>query len=276
MKKPMIRIYIVLLASVAACVFIAPSALGHTSAWATDTTARMRLMKPENAQAADDDTGAARISFILDDGWSTQYSQGYAELQKYDYPASIAVIPAAVNTENYMSYSELADLYLDGWDMLNHTYNHVLLSGSEPNEQLLQMTKAREWLQSRGLKRGCDIVVYPGGEFDDNTVNALEAGGFSAGRSLKSLWSAQAGCSLENVEICNLMCDMSFENVEEAVNKAIRSGSALILIVHKIEPVTDDAHMQVPSEYFSRVVEYVHKNENSLRVMTLTQLLESY
>ena len=127
-----------------------PHVLGHTSAWSSDTAVHLRMLEEHQAQAAVDSSDTARIIFVMDDGFETQYSQGFAMLREYNYKGCIAVIPAAVETAGYMSYGELADLYLSGWDMLNHTYNHVTLAGLTAETQLKQMTDGRNWLESHG------------------------------------------------------------------------------------------------------------------------------
>jgi peptidoglycan/xylan/chitin deacetylase (PgdA/CDA1 family) len=275
MRKPMIKIYIVLVVSLILCVLLVPSGIGYTSAWAMDAAVRIRLMSHPHAQAATDTSDQARIVFVMDDGWETQYSQGYPILARYDYPGCIAVIPAAVGTAGYMTYGELADLYIAGWDMLNHTYNHTLLAGLPQESQREQMNQAREWLESRGLRRGSDTLVFPGGDFDSVTLSELLSSGYSAGRSLKSLWTAKSGCGLEDVEVCNLVSGLSFEYVQAAIDKAVRNSSALILVIHKIEPISDDTFMQVPPEGFTRIVDYIRQCGDGLRVVTVTQLLSS-
>ena len=274
MNKPMIKIYIVLAVSAVLCVLFLPHVLGYTSAWGSDTSVRIRLMG-QPAQAAEATPEEARIIFVMDDGWETQYTNGYKILKKYNYAGCIAVIPAVVDTEQYMTYSELADLYLDGWDMLNHTDNHVLLPGMTQDDQAEQMNNARKWLESHSLTRGSNVVVFPGGEFDSATLDALNSNQFAAGRSLNSLWTSKAGCILEDVEICSIFDGVSFDYVQAAIDKAIRGDSTLILVIHKIEPVTDDHHMQVPAEDLSRIVDYIHDHEDDLSVITMTQLINA-
>lgn len=270
----MIKIYIVLIVSAVLCVMFVPAVLGYTSAWAANTTARIRLLG-QPAQTADATQDETHIVFVMDDGWDTQYTQGYSILKKYGYPGCIAVIPATVDTDNYVSYSELADLYMDGWDMLNHTYNHVQLTGMTQDKQAEQMIQARDWLTSHGLKRGSDVIVFPGGLFDAATLDALSTNHFIGGRSLKSLWTATAGCILEDVEVCSIYDDLSFDTVQAAIDKAIRGNSTLVLVIHKIEPVTEDQHMQVSPEDFSRIVDYIHDQEENLSVITMTQLIDA-
>jgi peptidoglycan/xylan/chitin deacetylase (PgdA/CDA1 family) len=251
MAKPMIKIYAVLLISLALCLLLLPSGLGRTAAWASDASVRIRLLGNQTAKAAENITGQAHVIFVFDDGWDSQYIYGYETLKKYEYCGCVAVIPSAVGTQGYMTYGELADLYSDGWDILNHTYNHVLLTGLPAEEQKKQICKARKWLISRGLSRGADIVVFPAGDYDTSILQTLAANDFSAGRSLKSLWSVKAACNLEDVEICNISPGMDFEYVKNAIDKAILAKSTVILLVHKIEPVTEDTYKQLPLENFS-------------------------
>jgi len=276
MGKSMIKIYIVLAVSIALCLIFAPMTLGYTSALASNQAVRVQLLSNKHAAAAASIEETAHIVFIMDDGWDTQYTQGYALLKRYDYPGCIAVIPAAVDTEGYMSYANLADLYIDGWDMLNHTYNHEALTGLDCEEQAQQMIRARDWLDSHMLSRGSNIVVFPGGEFDQKTLHALSDEGFIAGRSLKSLWTVKAGCSLENVEVCNILPGLSFDYVQAAIDKAIRNRSTLLIVVHKLESVTDDQHMQVSPEDLARIVDYVHEHEDQLAVVTLSQFVAGF
>ncbi len=275
MMKPMIKIYAILVVSLALCVIFLPAVLGHTSAWASDASVHIQLLGQPDALSTADTSKSARIIFMLDDGWDTQYTQGHEILKKYNYPGCAAVIPAAVGTENYMTYSQLADLYIDGWDMLNHTHNHELLTNHAPDKQAEQMNNAREWLNSHGFKRGSDILVFPGGSFNEDTLKIIVSEGYDAGRSLKSLWATKSGCSLENVEICNLSYGMSITYVQSAIDKAIRNKSVLIIIIHKIEAVTSDQHMQIPPDFYARIVDYVHENDSRLEVITMTQLLAS-
>lgn len=269
----MLKIYIVLATALAFCLLFAPSVLGHTSTLASDTAIRAQLLGNKYAAAATLPMDTAHIAFIMDDGWDTQYTQGYATLKKYNYPGCIAVIPVAVSTEGYMTYANLADLYIDGWDMLNHTYNHEAMTSLPYADQVQQMVKTRKWLQSHQLSRGSDIVVFPGGEFDQNTLQGLSDEGFTAGRSLKSLWIVREDCSLEDVEVCNILPGLSFEYIKTAIDKAIHNRSALLLVIHKIEPVTDDQLMQIPPEDFTRIVDYVHECEDELTVITVSQLV---
>ncbi|MFA9380767.1 MAG: polysaccharide deacetylase family protein, partial [Acetanaerobacterium sp.] len=191
----------------------------------------------------------------------------------YGFAACIAVVPALVGTPGYVTYEQLAEVYMSGWDTLNHTYDHMNLKSLPVKMQREQILKARDWLNAQLLNRGSDIVVYPEGGFSDQTVMLLKDEGFAAGRSLNSLWTAHNDCTLEDAETCNLLSDMPLDAAKSAIDKAMDFHSTLIIILHKIEPVTADTQMQIEADFFRGVAQYLHDNSDKLNVITMTELL---
>ena len=158
------------------------------------------------------------------------------------------------------------------WDILNHTYSHECLVGLSEKDQAMQMTAARQWLVDHSFERGSDIIVFPNGMFSNDTINALDKNGFSAGRSIKSVWDTKVGCQREDIEICNLISDSTMKEVKAAVDKAIATGNICIIMLHKIESVTMDDYMQIDEELFEEVIEYLHNNREDISVVTMSQL----
>ena len=274
MDKSLIKLYLFITAAAVLLVLLVPIALGHTSAWAEDAWTHVQLAASDHVMSIPQmPAQKGHIVFVMDDGWETQYTAAYPLFEKYGYPACIAVIPAAVDTDNYMSYRQLADLYLDGWDMLNHTYNHLNLAELSEQAQAEQMNKSREWLESHGLKCGADILVYPGGAFNQTTLDVMKREDFAAGRSLKSLWLADQASSLEDAEVCNLISGMPFDAVKAAVDKTMSNGSTVIFMMHKIEPITDGTHMQIEEYFLEQILSYIAAYADRLNVVTMTQLL---
>ena len=274
MDKSLIKLFVFFAVAAVLLVLLAPVALGHTSTWAEDTWTHVRLAASRRIMSVPQEADQkGHVVFVMDDGWETQYTAAYPLFKEYGYTACIAVIPAAVGSDRYMSYKQLADLYLDGWDMLNHTYNHFNLAGLSEETQLEQMDGTRAWLRNKGLSSGSDIVVYPGGAFNQTTLDVIKREGFAAGRSLKSLWLAKSGSSLEDAEVCNLISGMSFDTVKAAADKAMNNRSTVIFMLHKVEPVTDGTHMQIEAEFLEQTLGYIKANDGKLEVVTMTQLL---
>ncbi len=209
----------------------------------------------------------------MDDGFESQYTRGYPILKQYGMKGCIAVIPTAVGSPNYMDYDQLAELYMAGWDMLNHTYNHETLAALSAERQKKQISEGSAWLKSHALSRGSDILVYPGGYNNASTLETLKNTGVKAARSLKSVWSSDLSCNIENVEVCNVISWTPHELVKAAVDKAADNCGTVVFVFHKIEPITDDTQMQVEERRFREMVEYIASLKDSINVITFSELL---
>ncbi len=276
MERPLLKLYLVISLALALTIVLVPGIVTRTSGWMTQAVTRAKLIAYQcyaDPSIKMDGQNKGKAIIIMDDGWETQFTGGYRILEQYGFRGCIAVVPAAVGTPEYLNYEQLAQLYTHGWDLLNHTYNHANLSKLSEAGQIEQVNRARDWLKKHGLDRGSNIVVYPQGEHTQALVRTLEAEGYIAARSLRSLWSAPAGGTLEDVEICTVLSTMPFTRVKEAIDKAIRNKSAVILMLHKIEPVTDDSQMQVEEQYLQNIAGYLSNNKEQINVMTLTEYL---
>lgn len=275
MDKPLLKLYIIILVLVVAAVIFFPSILGRISCWAADEVTRTKLnayrMAGTPRTGCDGTKGSVII--VMDDGFESQYDSGFRVLKQYGMKACISVIPAAAGSPGYMDYGQLAELYMTGWDMLNHTYNHEDLSALSEEKQALQINRGSGWLRGHGLCRGSDILVYPGGLYSETTPKALKSAGVEAARSLENVWSPESERALDNAEICNVSSELPLESVKAAIDNAARSRGTAILIFHKIEPVTNDSHMQVDESRLKDIAEYISSLKNSINVITFSEFI---
>lgn len=276
MDKVLLRLYLVIIVSLVLAVVCLPVIVGKTSAWARETATEVRLLVGSGGDKNPETFSANKgnVVIVMDDAWETQYTKGYDILGRHNMKASIAVVPELVGTPGYMDYAQLAEVYLKGWDLLNHTYGHKNLAELPGQEQEAQVAKARDWLSSHLLGRGKDVLVFPDGMFNEETAEIMQEQGVVAARSLKSLWSAEEGATFEDVDVCNLISDRSLEKAKAAVDKAVDNRSTAIFVLHKIEPVTDKTQMQFDPGKFARLVEYIDGKRKQLNVLTMTELLK--
>lgn len=250
---------------------LVPNVIGKTSSLAVFATTKVSLI----SYSRDNDVpplpeSNAYAVIVMDDGWETQFTKGYEIMSRYGMKGCISAVPTLIDVEGYMSFEQLASVYIDGWDILNHTYSHECLVELSEKDQAVQMIAAREWLVDHSFERGADIVVFPNGMFSNDTINALDKNDFSAG--IKSVWDTKVGCQREDIEICNLISDSTMKEVKAAVDKAIATGNICIIMLHKIEPVTMDDYMQIDEELFEEVIEYLYNNREDISVVTMSQL----
>jgi peptidoglycan/xylan/chitin deacetylase (PgdA/CDA1 family) len=275
MDKHLVKLYFVILVFLVLAILLTPVILDRTSALVAEaaTAAKLAAYKAGETESIAPAEEKGSVAIIMDDGFETQYTSGYKVLKRSGLKGAVAVIPAAVGEAGYMNYRQLAELYMDGWDMLNHTYNHMGLTELSKEEQALQILRGRDWLRSRQLLRGSDILVYPGGNHNELTKEALKETGTAAARSLKSVWVRELDCTPEDVEVCNIISGMPVKDIKAAIDKAANNKSAVLLVLHKIEPVTDDSKMQIEESTLQSIVDYIADN-GSLNVVTLSELLQ--
>lgn len=273
--RPLLKLYGCLAALLALLLCTFPQGAPRSYKIAEAAETRFKLAVYKGGGKGNILPGRGNVVIIMDDGWESQYSQGYTVLREYGFPACIAVIPGLVGEYQYMNYRQLAELYVEGWDLLNHTYNHYNLLQLPPEQQRSQLVRARNWLKNRGFERGSQVVVYPQGDGSAGLNDLLAEEGFIAARSLDGLWNAEGNCLQSDVEICNLISDITFAEVREAVDSAIVEKKTVILVLHKIEPVTVSTQMQLPPELFREVIDYLGQKADNLNVVTLTELFAS-
>lgn len=271
MDKPLIKLYAFILAALAISILFIPVIVRRVSNAATDAITGLELSEYNDKKTMPTDNGRGNAVIIMDDGWETQYTRGFQILKQYNMKADIAVVPTLVDKEGYMSYSQLANLYTNGWDMLNHTYDHVELGGLSEQEQQYEIEKGQDWIKGHKLTRESNILIYPNGSYTGLTIQILKKEKIEAARSLNSIWVSRTGSSLENTDICNLYSYILIDRVQEAIDKAVNNNGTVIIMLHKIEPVTDDTNMQIDEDTFKEVISRLSKS--GLNVLTLSELL---
>ncbi len=279
MEKPLVKLYSVLAAALVFCLLASPVIVRRTFGASSTLVTRVSLLTyqgtvpvsvPERARQ-----DMPKVVFVMDDGWQTQYTGGYTVLKSYGFKGCIAVIPATVGTHGYVTYDQLAEMYMAGWDTLNHTYSHRNLQALTEKEQAEELVKAKDWLRAHLMVRGADIAVFPQGRFSDDTYALLKREGFAAARSLKSLWTQQENKTKENVEVLSLLSDMSLKTVVERIDEIIEGKGTLILVLHKIEPITEQTQMQIEEQLLKDIAGYLYEKKEQIRVVTMTELVNS-
>ena len=69
--------------------------------------------------------GQIDVVFMFDDGWKSVYTTAYPLFAKYGLRASLAIIPAKLSEHEYMSFNEVGELYMNGWEVFNFTIREV-------------------------------------------------------------------------------------------------------------------------------------------------------
>lgn len=104
--------------------------------------------------------GAAIMMF--DDAKDGVYTNGYPLLKARGYEAGIPIISGSVGDAGKCTLAQLQELYVAGWDMLNHTSTHPVMR-DQPESTIREIiSTCKDYLIANGLRRGSNMFVWPG------------------------------------------------------------------------------------------------------------------
>ncbi len=276
MDKSLLRTYSFILINLIIVMLISPFVLPNTSMHSNNITAVCKnficnFEREKIGAAPGSDMGS--ITIIFDDGFESQYSEGYAIMKEYNIVGNVAVIPTRVGEDNYMTLKQLSELYLNGWDILNHTYNHENLNTLNYRQQIIQIIGAKLWLKIRGFKYSNDILVFPGGMNNEITFDILKKYNFEAARGLYNVWTISPNARQGDVVICNLTDEVPPQKAINIINETIANKEHCIFILHKVEDGYDADHMKYSVNDFKTIINYINLKKDVIQVLNTSEML---
>jgi peptidoglycan/xylan/chitin deacetylase (PgdA/CDA1 family) len=217
----------------------------------------------------------ANVIIMLDDGWKTQYTVGYNYMHQKKIRGSIAVIPGLIGEDGYMNKSDLYRLYDDDWDLLNHTYNHMVLSENNVDNQIYEINKANEWLNKQGFINPNKILIYPEGEYNPNTITVMKKLGYISGRSVLDGFNPKIPTDLYEIKVKNVLSDTDPNDVNAWIDHAISNNLTVVLLFHRFENDVDKTQMKYKEKDFYKIIDYIDKRRNELNIITYSDWIQS-
>jgi peptidoglycan/xylan/chitin deacetylase (PgdA/CDA1 family) len=128
--------------------------------------------------------GTPLALLTFDGGNVNTYNVAYPILAAAGLKATVYVISGLIGTEGYMTESQLAELYAAGWDLGNHTDNHVnLTSYGNAADVATHVGACTSVLDAHGWTRASKHVAYPGGASDATVTAGMALAGMLTGRT---------------------------------------------------------------------------------------------
>ncbi|VXB51914.1 hypothetical protein EXIGUO8H_20339 [Exiguobacterium sp. 8H] len=173
------------------------------------------------------------VLFTMDDGWDTQFTEGYRILNAQGIPGNIGLIPNAVGMAGKMSAEQFQMVYDAGWDLLNHTATHPNLSTLTKEAQRIELNTCRDYLVAQGWTRGAHSVVYPFGAYNTDTLDVLSEEGYVWGRTLVNGLESQSPINNYFVRTVNLVPSVTDEKAKEWIDEATLTGTTIVFLNHR-------------------------------------------
>ncbi len=214
-----------------------------------------------------------KIIFMFDDGWKSIYTEAYDIMKKYNYKASVQIIPSLIGEKEYMTYKEIADLYLGGWDLLNHSYSHKENMYYNCSELLSDINKAKQWMDNRYIGKNSDILVIPYGEINPYLIEQLKDAGYHNIRTSDNIITLYTNeIEYYPVTTINLLTCITVNEVKSILTQTAKNPKAVILILHKIGDTDDGYGMTYSKEKLEQIILFINKHSDKYEIIKYSRL----
>ncbi len=200
----------------------------------------------------------AQIVLEFDDNGPTPYSVGYPILKENNMVATWFVNPDRFGTGGYVELEDIHTLHDEGWTIANHTWDHTHLTTLTLPEQVEQIRSCRDFLIEEGFTRGAYHFAYPYGEYDDNSLIALERCGIKTGRV-----GGTTGHNYPEIYTPYLMkttysmsSSTTFETIKAVIDEAVAYGQSITILCHGISD-SPSISTTCYTDVFTAMVEYL-------------------
>ena len=118
------------------------------------------------------------ISF--EDGYDDVFSNAYPILQKYHAKATVFISSDNINEESYLNEFMMKAMYKDGISFQGHSKNNKKLHLLNYDEQYKYLKESKDKIEGI-LKNKVEILMYPYGSYDGDTIEAMDKLGYKMG-----------------------------------------------------------------------------------------------
>lgn len=229
-------------------------------------------VKIDNTVIAPDKT---KIVFMFDGGWASVYKDAYELMKKYSYKGNVSIIPSRINEQQFMSYQQLSDLYLEGWDLLNHSYAHREEIYDKTDKLLSDFNKARQWMQNRYIGRLSNMLVMPFGEINPYLIAQLKAAGYRNIRTAENIIKLDSyKIEYYPVMTINLSADITAQEVEALLTDTSYKSKVVIIILNKLGDKDDGSGMMYSKEQFEGILMFINQHSDEFQVINYSQIFK--
>lgn len=219
----------------------------------------------------------ARCIITFDDGWESVYLKAKPIMDANSQRGVEFVITNLVGTSGRLNLSELNTLYSAGWDISNHTKDHINLTTLTESEVEAQVDDAYNWLRNNGFSRSAPIFTYPYGAYNDQVLAKVKVNHKLARSVILDAYQPNLevlGYNIEHLlKITNVTNITSVASVQSRIDTAIEQKGLLILLFHQIVDSGASAETQYLTSDFQAISNYLKTKAADIDVVTLSDII---
>jgi len=139
----------------------------------------------------------------IDDGNLDNYTNAFPIMQKYGFAGILYIVGNYIGAQDYMTVNQILEMYNAGWEVGNHSMNHLDLTTLEPDALRTEIVESREKLEE---KLGIPVLTfaYPFGFKNESAVDYVKFAGYIGAMGASGYTPAQGPWNLyylQRVEI---------------------------------------------------------------------------
>lgn len=221
------------------------------------------------------------VVLTFDDSVASHYSVVRPLLKRFGFSATFFITEGfsfRTNKTDYMTWEQIAELHRDGFEIGNHTRDHMGINAGNIDRVREQIEAINERCAEHGIPRPISFA-YPGNAFHTNALAVLRELGIRwarRGSAPEFAYETGNGMAFEPGEDHPLLIptagdarpDWTLEDFKRAVQQA-RNGRIAVLQFHGV-PDREHPWVHTPPEKFETYLNYL--KQNGYRVIALRDL----
>lgn len=216
-----------------------------------------------------------KIIFRFDDGLNGVYDYAYPIMSAKGMSGITYINSDRVDASNptVCTLAELQEMYADGWDIGNHTDNHVNLDILTYAQTVESVKDCQDWLIQNGFYKSARHFCVPEGKDTEYLQQAFkDVGMLTSTNSIHD--SFTPNMNLFKIPEYPVYNTTTPAQVIAYIDSAIASGRTTVLMFHDIVNSETPTEYEYKSTDFQTIVDYIYNNDLTKYVVTMSEFYE--
>lgn len=213
------------------------------------------------------------VSISFDDNYATVYNNAKPVMDSYGYRGTMYTIPMRVGLANYMTVDQLKEIHSLGWDVANHTYNHIDMTTLTAAQVEAEAYDSKRWFIQNSFWRGIDDMALPQGRYNDTTVLPILKKYFRSVRTINNQVETQNPGDLYKLRTLYVINTTTTATIQTAITNAFNNREWLHLVFHDIPTGAATQDIQYTLANFTTVMAAL--NTAGIAVKPVSEVLDN-
>jgi len=222
-----------------------------------------------------------RCVLFFDDNFTGFINIAYPYLSARGIKGNLAFVRQFLNTAsggvggaNCMTRENFQTLYDAGWDIVNHSENHLEWAELNEAERITEVNNNRNYMVRQGWTRTIDSFCYSLGEYGQEYESLIRKLGYICGRDYTNMvnqsedWdNPSTATSAYRIRASAMQSKSTFKNHVDTIQKY---GGTMFAVAHDIVTGTPTGSQMSASDFYEEI-EYLRSR--GIQIITLSEYL---